>query len=138
MTPNRYAALDTGFAPEPFRIPGIQPGDYHIPAGHDKNRDLHFGHSEFAVRRMPRRANHTGKFGLFYDDEDAGEVLIAVLTPENTWECVSKDFETQLYLFTHMESRVMHQKRCAWCGRKLGDNEDMIHQKCCVKAGVVG
>jgi len=130
---NNYSILDEksiSGEPEPFRIPppSVECGDY-ITTGI-------FGESySFAIRRMPRRARYTGCYGLFYDDPDAGDTLIAVLRGEE-FETISPTFDFTYSNFTGPKEKVLLVKRCCWCGRKLEDGEDKIHPNCRKRCGV--
>lgn len=125
INPSRYAILDDNSVsgqPEKFRIPEIQCGDY-VATG------LFGEEYKFAVRRMPRRARYTGSYGLFYDDPDAGDILIAVLRDE-TFECTAPMHNLTLQNFTGPKKLELIAARCCWCGRKLLEGQTKIHPNC--------
>ena len=132
---NKYTVL-AGYGPAAFQLPPIACGDY----VHTRE----FGTEEkFYVRRMPRRAKHTGKYGLFYYDPKAHDQLVGVYNPPQRkivrvvsygsvvheeqhipggWECVQKGiYQKEFDLFFSMErgGRVLKLLRCAWCGRVI-------------------
>jgi hypothetical protein len=119
---NKYSVLSS-YGPEPFKLPPLCCGDY----VHTRE----FGTEvKFYIRRMPRRAKHTGKYGLFVYDPNAHEHLIGVFQGEKGWECVLPGvYKTEFDLFFSplRSGRKLLQRRCAWCGREL-TTETLTHQ----------
>lgn len=131
---NTYARLSE-FGVVPFQFPPMACGDYVVlrPFG---------GEAEFFVRRMPRRAKYTGRYGLFYYDPDAHEQLIGVWM-DDKWECVQPGvYQKEYHLFFPPDgaipARTLKQRRCAWCGRALNIENASVHPtKSCTERGAL-
>lgn len=108
-------ALKNVYKRPAFDLPPIECGEYLD----------HRNGCEYSLRYIPRSAKHTGKFGLYFHDKDAGRILIAVFTPGNPDpEHLLKDYPIPL-----LSILDQLQPACAWCGRDLHGDVN-IHPKC--------
>lgn len=129
---NNYEVLDKLGYPKPvaFTFPPIPCG--HYTATLRTGEEVHF-----KFRRMPRAQRHTGRFGVFLKDPDAGDVLISLMSPEGDgFEDVKSQYPAQLLvwvdIFRNKVPYVMTKTQCAWCSRNLEGAriEGKIHDKC--------
>jgi hypothetical protein len=129
---NSYEALDELGYPKPaaFVFPPIPCG--HYTATLRTGEEVHF-----KFRRMPRVQNHTGRFGVFLKDPDAGDVLISLMYPGGDgFEGVKSQYPAQLLvwmdIFRNKVPYTTTKTQCSWCGRDLTGAmiEGKIHDKC--------
>lgn len=115
--------------PEPFRMPPMPCGVYHVT--------LPFGTVyEYHIARMPRRAKHKGKYGLFWHSKDEGQVLLAVYDfGKSAFERIDSIAEHQAaWAYWCERQKVLEVLRCAWCGRGKMLPDTLLHLKCTSKA----
>ena len=126
---SKYKVLDGVVETAKYVLPLMPCGIYRHTSMFDEVTELTF-------RYIPRAAKHRGKFGVFAEDPDAGAVLIGLHNPAtaeidrvgtlypNYWEC--------------WLGAVLVERRCAWCGRKMNDEQHeagvKIHPNCRDKA----
>jgi hypothetical protein len=139
MPTNRYEILDAREPVYPFVAPIYPCGVYLIT--HQSGQV-----DQYSFRRMPRKHKVCGRFGLFFKDPDAGEILIALqkitdhgLEPAPNSQTVDgfrvEAFHDHLYHRTYT-----FIPRCSWCGqgerrRELVQSDyALIHPTCLPKA----
>ena len=117
---NLYQKTDQHFdEPAAFVLPNIPCGTY-------TSTNMFGETTKFQFRRMPRAAKHTGKFGLFYYDADAGNVLMGVYDPDTG--LVEKITKLYPQVWEAWGVATLEGKACAWCGKKLDDTERKTHK----------
>jgi hypothetical protein len=126
MNRSFFSALDPT-PPSTYKDPPIKCGDYTSTVAGEM-----FATYGYSFRRMPRKKNYEGKFGLFWHSKDEGKVLIAVWSFEKgIFERTDKIKEHDLPVNTWRDgSHVLTEHACAWCGRKLDDPDADLHPNC--------
>lgn len=133
-----YSEITREYGVEPYVLPPF-------PCGWYEYTDTYGEKYTYQFRRMPRAGKHTGKYGLWLKDADAGMVLIAVvkdgvLVPEGrTYNEQFNAFNltNRQEAYTDVDSELALTKRtCSWCGRELLDNTRLCHDtpKCTPKS----
>lgn len=131
---NNYGIIDSEHGTTPYVLPPFACGWYEYTGEYGDKTVYQF-------RRMPRAGKHTGKYGLWLKDPDAGMVLIGVVKPAMSGGQVLAPepgaYQPQFLRFragfsvyyTDMNEKVLKliKRACSWCGRELLDATRLCH-----------